>query len=144
MNGQTSPAALLEELQARVTDLQRLLEAEHEALSRHDPEHLETVVRDKERVVDAVNALTRELEDHTRIGGDGRPPEPTDPAWDRLRTLLRGCERDNQRNALLVRRLQWSTHQALEVLGRVPGDAATYRASGGLQGAEKRRDLGRA
>lgn len=117
---------VLQQELGQLTRLESVLGQEHEALKRRDSDALLPLIKEKQTLVTAIEALGGELPALLKRAGHSNDKEAvlvfidTAPQlrqqWDELEALLLRCQRQNQVNGVLLERGRWQTQQLLGIL----------------------------
>ncbi|WP_201069041.1 MULTISPECIES: flagella synthesis protein FlgN [Thiorhodovibrio] len=130
--------------------LEKLLLEETATLDGRDPEHLQALVENKQRVLEQIEQATAGLQQIVEAAGhtftadgmdaflkDGEPTaaehETATVGWKRLRELAASCELMNRTNAQAIERGRQRVATALKLIRGEDDNGNTYSAQGHSQ-----------
>lgn len=129
------------------SQLEKLLLEETGSLDGRDPDHLQTLVTTKQRVLEQIETATATLRQRIEEAGQAFTPDgvetflhASEPApgrqdalradWKRLRELAASCELMNRTNAQAVERGRERVDTALKIIRGEEDNGNTYSARG--------------
>ncbi|WPL19771.1 FlgN protein [Thiorhodovibrio winogradskyi] len=140
-------AQALEQAIELTGQLETLLLEETAALDGRDPERLQILVENKQRVIERIAGATASLQHFVEEAGQTFTPDGMDvflratnlareerqtytQQWKRLRALAASCELMNRTNAQAVERSRQRVATALKIIRGEEDNGSTYSAQG--------------